>query len=353
MKKAGVVGAGGFAGIQAVSILNSHPEFELIAISSVSNEGMKLEELYPSFTGTRAGSLVFLDTDEIVEKDLDVVFLAVPHKASLSITPRFIDKGVAVIDLSADFRIEDPAVYEKWYGVKHDQLELLKKRSFGLPELFSEEINNAHENYLKHEDVLVACAGCYVTASTLAAKPFVESELFDNEMPPVIDAISGLTGAGKKATEKSMYVNVNENYSVYGVTKHRHTPEMEQILGTSVVFTPHLAPANRGILSTVTMKTKKDVATSAEEIHSLYDDFYKDSNFVKVLPLGQFPQTSSVTGTNFAHIGIAFNEELGIVIAIAAIDNLVKGAAGQGVQCANIVFGFDEMAGLANVALPV
>lgn len=353
MKNVGVVGAAGYAGIQAVAILANHPEFNLVMIASDSNEGTALEELYPAFTQTEAGKLQFKTTDEVVAADLDAIFLAVPHKASLSITPKFVEKGVRVIDLSADFRLEDPAVYEKWYGVSHTELELLKNRDFGLPELFPEDMARAHKKQEAGEDVVVACAGCYVTASSLAAKPFVTSDWFDDSMPPVIDAISGLTGAGKKASAKTMYVNVAQNYSVYGVANHRHTPEIEQILGTNVVFTPHLAPANRGILATVTMKIKDGAGITAEKLHERYAKFYEGCEFVKVLPLGQFPQTSNVAGTNFAHIGVAVNEERGVVIVVSAIDNLVKGAAGQAVQCANLVFGFSENAGLGNVALPV
>lgn len=193
-----------------------------------------------------------------------------------------------------------------------------------------------------------------MTASTLAAKPFVTSKWFDPSMPPVIDAISGVTGAGKKPGDRGLYVYANEDYEAYGVAHHRHTPEMVQILdGQQVIFTPHLAPANRGILSTVTMKVKDGEMPTAEELHELYEKAYGDSKFVKVLALGNFPKTSSVTRTNYAQIGVAVNEDAHAVTIISAIDNLVKGAAGQAVQCANVVFGLDEAAGLENPTLNV
>ena len=344
--KVGVVGAAGYAGIQAVSILAEHPNLELVAIASDANEGTELSEVYPAFLNAECGvrHCKFGSINDILSLKLDAVFLAVPHKASLDLTPKFLDAGVSVIDLSADYRLQDPQVYEKWYGVRHSSPELLESRIFGLPELFPIEGE-------VEKPALIACAGCYVTASSLAAKPFVESEFFDSSLTPVIDAISGYTGAGKNPGDKGLFVNASENVSAYGVTHHRHTPEIEQILGTQVVFTPHLAPFTRGILSTVTMKSEPSL--TPEKMHSLYTQFYSESEFVKVLPLGQFPQTSHVAGTNFAHIGVAVNEEKHVAIAICAIDNLVKGAAGQAVQCANIVFGFPENAGLTRISLPI
>lgn len=353
MKKAGVIGAAGFAGIQAVAILDSHPNFDLVKIASDANEGSKLQDVYPAFINSPAGELVFQMNDDISFFDLDVVFLAVPHKASLEITPKFLDRGVVVIDLSADFRLSDKQVYEKWYDTTHTHPDLLENRFFGLPELFPEDMVNAHKSYQDNKQVLVACAGCYVTATSLAAKPFVASGLFDDQSVVVADAISGFTGAGKNPGDKGLFVNATENACAYGVTHHRHTPEIEQILGTDVVFTPHLAPMSRGILSTVTMKVKKGVGLTSAKCHSCFAKFYEPSEFVKILSEGQFPQTTHVNGTNFAHIGCAFYEEKGVVVSVCAIDNLVKGAAGQAVQCANAVFGFSEVAGLNRISLPI
>ena len=172
-------------------------------------------------------------------------------------------------------------------------------------------------------------------------------------MTPVIDAISGFTGAGKNPGDKGLFVNASENVSAYGITHHRHTPEIEQILGTKVVFTPHLSPAKRGILSTVTMKIKEGVKLNRKDVHEIYEEKCENSKFVKLLPLTQFPQTTHVIGSNFAHIGVEVDEEKGVVIAICAIDNLVKGAAGQAAQCANLLFGFEEDAGLKRISLPI
>lgn len=352
MYKAGVVGAAGFAGIQAVQILNSHPEFELVLVTSDANVDSRLDEVYPALLNAECGSLKFKSNDCAELDNLDVVFLAVPHKAAMSKARRLLDAGVVVIDLSADFRLEDPKVYEKWYGVPHTELEILAKRAFGLPELFPNDLKTAAEKRAAGKEVLVACAGCYVTASTLATKPFVKSQWFDASMPPVIDAISGVTGAGKNPGERGLYVMANEDYEAYGVAHHRHTPEMVQILdGQQVVFTPHLAPANRGILSTITMKCKE--VPTIEELHELYAEAYKDCPFVKVLEAGKFPKTSSITRTNFCQIGVAVNGDAGVVTIISAIDNLVKGAAGQAIQCANIVFDLPETCGLIQPTLNI
>ena len=207
--------------------------------------------------------------------------------------------------------------------------------------------------YVSCYRVLVACAGCYPTASSLAAWPAIDL----TEGTVVVDAISGVTGAGRSANARTHFCSANENFEAYGVTTHRHTPEIEQILGIKdrLVFTPHLAPASRGILSTVTMKLTDEAfaANTVEQIHERYVKAYAESPFVDVLPLGQMPKTSSVVGTNNVHIGIALDERTHSLVAIAAIDNLIKGAAGQAVQCANIVCGFDQTAGLEMVALPV
>ena len=353
--KAGVVGAAGFAGVQACAILSKHPNFTSELIASDKLKGQKLSEVYPAFQNSSAGEMEFRGTDDPKIFELDVVFLAVPHKAAMDVAAKFVEAGVVVIDLSADFRIADPAVYEKWYGVAHTQLELLKNRAFGLPELFSKDLKAACEKRESGEPVIVACAGCYVTAITLAAKPFVESEFFDEKSVVVADAISGLTGAGKSPGERGLYAQAAQNFEAYGVTNHRHTPEIEQILGgQDVIFTPHLAPANRGILATVTMKISDSVIDLDEsKLRCVYTDFYRDSHFVKVLPDGVAPKTKSVAGSNFANISVYLNAEKGYVIAVSAIDNLIKGAAGQAVQCANIVFDLPEGAGLDAISLPV
>ncbi len=354
MFKAGVVGATGFAGIEATYLLSVHPDFQLKVITSDANAGQKLADVYPTFKFQESGDLVLQKNDSSELCDCDVVFLAVPHKAALAKARGLLDAGVVVIDLSADFRLEDPQVYEKWYGVEHTEVSILESRFFGLPELFRGDMQRAKQTRDEGGDVLVACAGCYVTASTLASKPFVGSQFFDSSMPPVIDAISGYSGAGKNPGERGLYVFANDNYEAYGVTSHRHTPEIEQILGGQrVVFTPHLAPANRGILATVTMRIDSQSDLTYSELRRVYEKYYKNSTFVRLLDEGQYPKTRNVTGTNFCELGLGINRDAGVVIAISAIDNLVKGAAGQAVQCANIIFGLQENAGLTLTALPV
>lgn len=354
MIQAGVLGAAGFAGVQLAHILAAHPDMELAAIASDSLKGTPLSEVYPSFAGV--SDLAFCERDELLRIGLDVVFLAVPHTASLELTPKIVESGAVAIDLSADFRLRDPLTYEAWYGVPHTQLDLLAQSSFGLPELFPESLQAAYERHEEKLPVVVACAGCYPTATSLAAAPALRAGLLREGAVVVADAISGVTGAGKKPSARTHFCFADENLEAYGVSTHRHTPEIEQILQLEdqLVFTPHLAPLNRGLLSTVTIPVSPDApVASAEDIQRLYEGFYEGCTFVTVLPQGTQPRTASVTGTNRAQIGVAFDRRTRCIIATGAIDNLGKGAAGQAVQCANIVLGLPESAGLESVALPL
>ena len=348
--KAGVVGAAGFAGIEVVRLLLAHPEFELVAATSNELAGKKIAESYPAFTGVT--DLAFASHDEAPLGDCDAVFLAVPHTAALAQAPALVDAGVAVIDLSADFRLKDPAVYERWYNVEHTQPDLLAQAAFGLPELFREELEGLAAKKGLGEGVLVGCAGCYPTATSLAAAPVIRAGLL-GAGPVVADAISGVSGAGKKATERTHYCFADENVEAYGVASHRHTPEIEQILGIEgrLVFTPHLAPLDRGLLSTVTMPLGDEPIGQAR-LDELYQSFYGGSPLVSVLTGGAQPKTSSVAGTCRAHVAAVYNEHANVVVATGAIDNVGKGAAGQAVQCANVVFGLPETAGLESVAIP-
>ena len=351
--KAGVIGAAGFAGAELVRLLLRHPGFELVAATSNELAGKSLAEVYPLFTGRT--NLKYVAHNDAVLDQCEVVFLAVPHTAALKHAPAFIERGITVIDLSADFRLEDPAVYEQWYKVAHTSTDLLAMRAFGQPELFHQGLEDACAKRQQGQAVLVGCAGCYPTATTLAAAPAVRLGLVDDKAPIVVDAISGVTGAGKKATARTHFCFANENLEAYGVATHRHTPEIEQILGVSdrLVFTPHLAPLNRGLLSTVNLPLAAGATRDVTKIVESYKEFYRDSAFVTVLDAGVMPKTSSVVGTNCAHIGLAVNERVGMLIAVGAIDNLCKGAANQAVQCANIVFGLPEDLGLDKVAVPV
>ena len=352
--KAGVVGAAGFAGIELCRLLLAHPEFELVAATSDALEGTPLAQAYPAFYG--ATELAFSTHENTDFSSCDVVFLAVPHTAAMNAAPDLLAQGVSVIDLSADFRLKDPALFEQWYKTPHTAPDLLKQAAFGLPELFGEGLAAAALAYAKGEAVLVGCAGCYPTATSLAAAPAIRAGLVDPAGIVVVDAISGITGAGKKATERTHFCFANENLEAYGVGTHRHTPEIEQILGIPgrLVFTPHLAPLNRGLLSTVTMPLAPGVeAPSAQELAQLYQEFYAESALVEALPVGVQPKTASVAGTARAQVGVTLHEGARMIIATGAIDNLGKGAAAQAVQCANIVCGLPEDCGLTHISVPV
>lgn len=351
--RAGIVGAAGFAGIELVRLLSEHPAFELSAVTSDSLAGTPVSDLYPALTGHT--DLVFTEHGVEALAGCDAVFLAVPHTAALSQVPALLEAGISVIDLSADYRLKDAAVYERWYAAEHTSPELLEKAAFGLPELFRSELARAAAERESGRAALVACAGCYPTATSLAAFPAVHGGLVEGTV--IVDAVSGVTGAGKKATERTHFCFANESVEAYGVGTHRHTPEIEQILGLpgGIVFTPHLAPLNRGILSTVYLPLAPGHAghTSIEDVHARYAEFYAEDEFVCVLPLGKMPKTGSVAGSNTCHIGLALSQSGDMIIAVGAIDNLCKGAAGQAVQCANIVFGLPETTGLTASALPV
>lgn len=351
----GVVGAAGYAGAELVRLLIAHPDFELKVITSNADAGVALADVYPSFSGV--SDLVFTGHDDPALARLDAVFLAVPHTAALAQAPALLDAGAAVFDLSADFRLADPDIYERWYATPHTAPQLLATRAFGLPELFGEDLARAADNRAAGAPVLVACAGCYPTATSLAAAPALHMGLVAERGPVVVDAISGVTGAGKGANARTHFCHAAESVEAYNVCRHRHTPEIEQILGLAdrVVFTPHLAPLRRGLLSTVTLPLKEEVvgALSAEDLVARYREFYRDRPFVRVLDAGRQPETASVVGSNACQVGLAVDGRAGVVVATGAIDNLCKGAAGQAVQCANIVFGLDERCGLPLMACPV
>ena len=350
--KVGIIGAAGFAGAELVRLVLQHPEFELAVITSNADAGTSLADVYPAFAG--ASDLVFTTHDDPAVKSCDLAFLAVPHTAAMAQAPALLDAGVTVVDLSADYRLADKDVYEQWYGAKHTSPELLATRSFGLPELFGEDLDRARELHAAGKPALVACAGCDPTATSIASAPAIRAGWIQGLV--IVDAKSGVTGAGKGCNAKTHFCNADEDVQAYNVGKHRHTPEIEQILGKpgEVVFTPHLVPQRRGILSTVYLQLTPEAASmSVEEMVDYYDGFYAGRPFAQVLPAGKLPRTSSVTGTNVCQVGLAKNERTNTLVAIGAIDNLCKGAAGQAVQCANLVFGLAEDAGLARVGMPV
>ena len=349
----GVMGAAGFAGVELARLLVQHPEFNLVAITSDADAGKAIAETYPAFTGMDMP--IFTGHDDEALLACDLVFLAVPHTVALKYAPLLLKAGVTVVDLSADYRLKDPAVYEQWYGTPHTSPDILANAAFGLPELTGDELAKAAAQFAAGNPALVACAGCYPTATSLAAYPAIQAGLSTGLV--VADAISGVTGAGKKASARTHYCFADENVEAYGIANHRHTPEIEQILGIQgqgrLVFTPHLAPLKRGILSTVTLSVPEGVNISAEALQELYEGFYADSSMVQVLPAGTSPKTSSVTGTVKAQVSATLAANGRAIVCLGAIDNLCKGAAGQAVQCANIVVGLPQDAGLPAMALPV
>lgn len=339
MTRAAIIGAAGYTGVELVRLLLGHPGIEVGTVTSTSDAGRAVEDLYPSLAGC---GLTFVAPDaDAIAREHDVAFLAVPHTAAMALVPGLLEAGLKVFDLSADFRLSDAAVYERWYDTPHTAPELLSRAVYGLPELYRGALASAD---------LVACPGCYPTASILAATPALEA---GTALPGrvVIDAKSGVSGAGRSLSATAQFCAANESVTPYKVGSHRHTPEISQALsvasgtGVSVTFTPHLAPMTRGLLATVYLEASRGLTPEAAV--ALYETRYATEPFVTVHPSGRMPSTREVCGTNRAHIGVALDEDSGMLVVACAIDNLVKGSGGQAVQCANVALGLDETAGLA------
>lgn len=358
MYKVAVIGAAGFAGIETVRLLMAHPAFELVAASSNSDAGKALSAIYPFFAGRT--NMCFVRHETVLHFDrttLDLVFLAVPHSTSMSMVPTLLKRGIPSIDLSADFRLHCASVYEKWYGVKHTAPELIDTAVYGLPEVYRSALKEKKLQSAKEgKPFLIANPGCYPTASVLAALPVVKAQLDDPESIVVINAISGVSGAGKKPSEATHFCLAHESLAAYAVTRHRHTPEIAQTLSQvagrkiAIQFTPHLAPLGRGMVATANVRLSKEgaKAASAEAIQALYESYYEAEPFVQVLPQGTMPKSGSVKYSNCAQLGVAYDAYTRMVVASCAIDNLGKGAASQAVQCANIMFSLEETTGLSD-----
>jgi N-acetyl-gamma-glutamyl-phosphate reductase len=337
-----VVGAAGYAGIEAVRLVLGHPGMRLTLATSGQEAGKAVADVYPALSGLT--DVVFSDPDPSAVADAaELALLAVPHTASLELTPSLLERGVTVIDASADFRFKDAAVYEDWYGTTHTSPELLKRAVYGLPELDRSALPGA---------TLVAAPGCYPTASILASLPALELGVVDAQRV-IVDAKSGVSGAGRTVSAGTHFPVVNESLAPYKVADHRHTPEIEQALsaiaGTDVrvVFTPHLVPMTRGLLATVYLDLGPGaLGLTTEEAVAIERDRYAGEPFVSVHAAGVMPSTHEVSGTNRAHIGVAVDRRAGMLIAACAIDNLIKGTSGQALQCANLVFGLPETEGL-------
>ena len=342
MIKAGVIGATGYGGSELMRLLLAHPEVEVKTVTSKSYTGMEFSEVYENFRHIGDMSLEELDMDNIA-KDCDVVFLALPHGVAAKTISAKTLRETKIIDFGADFRLKSYDIYEKWYGLKHEGRELLKKAVYGLCELNRDEIKNAS---------LIANPGCYTTCGIMALAPLVASGAIDIKSI-IIDAKSGVSGAGRALSLGSMFCECNENIKAYKIASHRHTPEIEEQLSRLckneivISFTPHLIPMNRGILSTCYASLAQNL--SYKDIYEIYSKFYKDEYFVRLTRNGVFPETKWVKGSNFIDIGFAVDERTGRVIVVSAIDNLLKGAAGQAVQNMNIMFGLDEKTGFSYV----
>lgn len=340
MIKVAVLGATGYAGIELVRILSSHSEVELKILGSNSFDGQPLSEVYGNFAHVLDMDCQKLDLEKV--KECDVAFTALPHGASKEVIPSLIEQGVKVIDLSGDFRYDDIEVYEKWYEQAHSAPELLKESVYGMPELYREKIKGAR---------LIGNPGCYTTCSILGAYPILASGLGSSENI-IIDAKSGVTGAGRGLSLAYHFCECTENTKAYKIATHRHTSEIEQELSKAagkevmISFTPHLIPQKRGILATIYVNLTKECTT--EELVNLYKEFYKDEYFVRVKDAGKLPETKHVAGSNFVDIGIVVDQRLNRAVIVSALDNIYKGAAGQAVQNMNLLFGLDEKTGISN-----
>ncbi|MGF7184846.1 N-acetyl-gamma-glutamyl-phosphate reductase [Desulfitispora alkaliphila] len=339
MIKVGVVGATGYTGIELIRILLHHSNVELVAATSRSYSGQRLDRVFPSLSGQTDLVCEPQNIEEVAEK-ADVVFICLPHGLSANVVEAVISKGKWAIDLGADFRLGSGEIYREWYQSEPPVSNLLKQAVYGLPELYRDKIKTAK---------LIANPGCYPTSAILALAPVVEHNLIKMD-GLVIDAKSGVSGAGRSLSLGSQFAEVNESFKAYKIASHRHTPEIEQELSglanseIKVVFTPHLVPMNRGILATTYAVLNE--SSNIEQIGEVFKEYYKEEKFVQVLPEGINPQTNWVSGTNNCQISITVDQRTNRLIVVSAIDNLIKGAAGQAVQNMNIMMGLPEDQGL-------
>lgn len=344
MIKAGIIGATGYAGGELVRILTAHKDVEIKWYGSRSYIDQKYASVYQNLFQI-VDAVCMDDNMEELAEQVDVIFTATPQGLCASLVNEQILSKVKIVDLSADFRIKDVSVYEKWYGIEHKSPQLIEEAVYGLCEVNREDVKKAR---------LVANPGCYTTCSILTAYPLAKEGLIDMSTL-IIDAKSGTSGAGRGAKTANLFCEVNENMKAYGVATHRHTPEIEEQLGYAsgeevvLNFTPHLVPMNRGILATEYAKLKKDV--SWEEVKAIYDKYYGDEKFIRVLDKGICPETKWVEGSNYVDIGFQIDPRTKRIIMMGAIDNLVKGAAGQAVQNMNLMFGLPESEGLELVPM--
>ena len=335
----GILGGTGYVGIELVRLLCRHENANITRIISQSFAGKAVSEVYPNLKGICDVVCTTLDIDDIAA-NCDVVFTALPHGASKELIPALFAKNIKIIDMSGDYRYDDEMVYEKWYGEPHTSPELLKQSNYGLCEIHREKIRHTK---------LVGNPGCYTTCSILALAPAITNGIIDiNSI--IIDAKSGVTGAGRSTALDFSFCESTETAKAYKIATHRHTSEIEQELSIlageeiQLSFTPHLIPMKRGILATSYANLTKSI--TAEEVCDIYKKYYENEFFVRVCEIGVLPEVKNVAGSNFVDIGIAVDERLNRLVVVSCIDNLIKGAAGQAVQNMNIMFGFEEHMGL-------
>jgi len=339
--KVGIIGGSGYTGIELLRLLRQHQGAEVHAITSRVLNGKKLYEVFPSMYGISDLSYLLPDDEKLFE--CDIVFFATPHGVAMNNAGLFLEKNIKVIDLGADFRITDPDIWSDWYKMEHTQKSLLGEAVYGQPEIKRSAIKDAR---------LIANPGCYPTAVLLALKPLLENKLIDPSNI-IADCKSGASGAGRNANQATLLCEITESFKPYGVSGHRHFPEIKQELESisggpiGLTFTPHLVPMSRGIEATI----YADLIGSEANILAYYENAYENEEFVKILPEGVYPETRSVKSSNYCQISVQYVEHSNKLIIMSVIDNLGKGAAGQAIQNMNLMFGLDETEGLSEIGL--
>lgn len=339
MIKVGVIGATGYTGVELVRLLARHPGVEIVGLTSQTYNEQSFGNVFPSAVNFSELVLEPQDAEDLAQR-CDVIYTALPHGVSMDVVEIVANKGKKVIDLGADYRFDEVAIYEEWYRVQHKTPQLAVEAVYGLPELYRDRISRTN---------VIGNPGCYPTSVILGLAPLLKNGLID-PATIIADSKSGVSGAGRGLNLAFHYSECNENFKAYNIGAHRHTPEIEQELGKlagqklTISFTPHLVPMTRGILSTIYASLKEPGTTG--DLLNLYNEFYLDDYFVRIHPQGQYPQTKWVYGSNFCDIGLTVDVRTGRVVVVSAIDNLVKGASGQAVQNMNIMFGLPEKTGL-------
>lgn len=339
-----IVGASGYGGVQLVRLLIDHPGLEVVFLGGDSSAGQPFADLYPHLGHQTKLTIEPIDLD-VISQRARIVFLALPNGLAAEMTPPLLAKGCKVLDLSADYRFSDLGIYEQWYGTTRSDRETASKAVYGLPEVYRSQLRTAQ---------LVGCPGCYPTASLLALAPLLKIGFLQSDSI-IIDAKSGTSGGGRQGKVPLLLAEADGSLGAYGVIRHRHTPEIEQVcrdlLGREVMvqFTPHLVPMPRGILATV-YANLRDPGLVGEDLITIYSAFYRESPWVKILPIGVYPQTKWACGTNLCYLSLEVDKRTGRVIILSAIDNLIKGQAGQALQCLNLMMGWEETLGLPQLA---